>query len=120
MRALKSLAPLAALGSILLGCSTDGPTTIELPIAELRITASCPALIVGGRCAIVVEALTAEGQLVVDPILRWSTSDSSIASVDEGGVVEARGPGQATIRVSNSTDTASDQTTISVFGQNPK
>lgn len=119
MRALKRAALVAAL-LFPLACSDSGPTAIELPIATIVVTQGCPTLIVGQQCRPTVEARTAEGQLVVNPILRWTSSNPGTASVTDQGLIQARGPGEATIRVSNSTDSARADIFFRVIDTNPK
>lgn len=107
-----------------LACSSeDGLTSIELPIATLEFTPgsrACRGMIEGGTCALEVIAMTADSQQIGDPVVLWSTSNSSIASVDEDGLVTARNAGFAVIRVSNTTDSANAQLNINVARLNPK
>lgn len=112
MRAMLSLLTLALIAACGGG---GGPTAIEIPIAELDIVQGCSSIVEGQRCQIVVRALTAEGQQVSNPVLRWSSSNDGVASVSNRGLVQAGGAGIVTIRVSNTTDTAKDQTTIYVL-----
>ncbi|MFN2384517.1 MAG: Ig domain-containing protein [Gemmatimonadota bacterium] len=111
MRAMLPLVPLALLAA----CSGSGPTAIEIPIAELEIVQGCGVIIAGERCQVQIRALTAEGQQIANPVLRWSSSNDAVASVSNRGLITAGGAGSVTIRVSNTTDTAKDETRIHVI-----
>jgi hypothetical protein len=102
-------------GTPLVGCNDSGPTAIEIRIATLDITNGCPVMIEGSTCNIDVIARTEEGQVVANPVLRWSSNDSSVAILSNRGLIEAVSPGAATVTVRNSTDTASDNTQVTVI-----
>lgn len=55
---------------------------------------------IGDTAAVVATVTDARGAMLAGVGLRWRTTDSSVASVDSGGVIIARGPGRATIEVS--------------------
>ena len=95
----------------------SGPTAIEIPIGRLEIASNgCLSVVEGDTCVIVVRAFSTDGQEIGNPVLRWFTSNSAIAQV-ENGTVSARSPGQATITVSNSTGSVSAQATARVFSR---
>jgi hypothetical protein len=99
----------------LVGCNESGPTAIEIPIASLEITAGCTVMIEGSTCNIDVIARTEEGQVVANPVLRWSSNSSSVAIRNNRGLIAAVSPGAATVTVRNSTGTASDNTQVTVI-----
>lgn len=114
---------LAGLALAALGCSggSGGPTPIEIPIARIEIVGNgCQAAVPGNQCKITAEAYTAENQQIGNPVLVWLSSDSSVASVDNQGLVTAKGAGNATIQVSNRTDTVSARVDIHVLPINTK
>lgn len=105
------------------GCSdSSGPTAIEIPISDLVITndQACRGIVPDARCQFLVEARTEAGQLVSNPVLRWFSSNSTIASVNDSGQVEATGSGTAMVTVTNSTGTVSDTAEVLVHFVNPK
>ena len=104
-----------ALGA---ACSDGGPTAIEVPIASLEFTTVCSPLIEDTMCRPGVLATTAEGQAIANPILRWGTSNSTVLSVSNEGVVRAESAGRATVTVSNSTGTVSAMQEILVLPAN--
>lgn len=115
------LAPFLLAGA-LAACSggSGGPTAIEIEIDSLAFTSTCTALIPGDACRLTVEAFTENGQRIGNPVLRWTSFNSGVAVVDNGGTVTARAPGEATIEVSNSTATVSARTLVRVLPFNPK
>ncbi|MDX1661454.1 MAG: hypothetical protein R3326_06665 [Gemmatimonadota bacterium] len=103
------------------GCSDDGgPTAIEIDIARLEFVQECIFVVTGSQCAIVVQAFTEEDQQIGNPVLRWSSSNSSSVRIDEENqnsvVVVGVSPGSSTITVSNSTATVLAQTQVRVAG----
>ena len=119
LRGVARVLPLAALA--LGGCSGGGgPTSIEIPIARIQITQPCTAVIEGETCRIGVRAFTADDQQIGSPVLRYLSTNESVAPVSDAGVVSGRSVGEATIVISNSTSTVFAQFRANVFPQNPK
>ncbi len=112
-RARLVLLPLA-LG-LLAACSggSDSPTAIELPVTRIEADDNCGFLLVGETCTIQVRAFNGE-QRISNPVLRWQSENSAIVEVDSG-TVTGRVPGQAFIRVSNTTDTVSKDVLVHVL-----
>lgn len=122
MRATRSLLLVAALAFSTSACSggDGGPTAIELPIDSLAFTSFCSTVAIGQQCQLAVAAFTEDGQRIANPVLRWTSWHFDIAEVDDDGVVSAKGPGTATIEVTNSTTTAFARTEVHVVIPNPK
>jgi len=100
----------------LAGCSGGGgPTAIEIPIARIQVTQPCTAVIEGETCRIGVRAFTADDQQIGNPVLRYLSTNESVAPVSDAGVVSGRSVGQATIVISNSTSTVFAQFQANVF-----
>ncbi len=89
---------------VLLGCGGGGgPTgngggppvvatiTIEAPAAELDA--------LGATLQLIATALGADGDVIQNPDLAWSSSAPGVATVSGEGLVEAEGNGEATITV---------------------
>lgn len=111
--ALFLIAPIAA-------CDESGPTAIEIPIESLEITNGCTVMIEGSQCTVGVIAMTPEGQSIINPVLRWSSSSSVVSIRNDRGLIQANAPGQATVTVSNSTGTVSANTRVTVLPNTPK
>lgn len=116
-RSLPRAFPAAILGVVaLLGCTSDGgPTAIEIPIVLIEVTQPCSAVIEGQSCQIGVRAFAEGGQVIANPVLRYLTTNSSVAAVTETGRVIGVAPGNAVIEVTNSTDSVRDNFSVSVF-----
>lgn len=119
MRLITTIAVGAIALSLATACNDEGPTTIELPIATIEL-GSCPPLVVPSSCRPDVVAMTADGDFIADPILRWTIANGGVARVSDDGLVTAVGAGRTTLTVSNTTGTASDNTEITVLATNPK
>jgi hypothetical protein len=96
------------LGAVLwVNCTGPGPTAAPRPIESLRLLPSSPGgpipLIVHEMKLFEVEATKTDGGLIRLPAegLIWETSDPTVATVSEEGVVSAQGRGEATIRVTS-------------------
>jgi hypothetical protein len=115
--------PVLGLLALAAGCNSGGgPTAIEIPIDRLEIVAACGAIAETETCTFRAEAFSGTQQ-VANPVLRWSSSNSTVATVEEQGtsaVVRGRQSGQVSITVSNTTGTVSDSKTMHVIQANPK
>jgi hypothetical protein len=100
----------------LLGCSDGaGPTAIEIPIVLIEVTQPCSSVIEGQSCVIGVRAFAEGGQQIANPVLRYLTTNSSVADVTTSGTVRGIAPGDATIYVTNSTASVQDEFRVFVF-----
>ncbi|MBW3660624.1 MAG: hypothetical protein KY397_03210 [Gemmatimonadetes bacterium] len=121
MRSLETVLLVATLAASMAACNggDGGPTAIELPIARLEFVERCSFVVTDSRCTLVVEAFTAEGQRIANPILRWSSSNSgSVSIVDQNGAaatVRGVAPGSSTVTVSNTTTTTFLRTDVRVL-----
>ena len=117
MRAL-SFSALAVATVLATACSnSDGPTSIELEIDDLQIVSGACAMPEGGTCQVTAQALS-NGVPVSNPVLRWSSSNSTIASVEgDGGSALVRGlaVGSARVTVSDTAERVSDDVSVNVL-----
>lgn len=109
----------AVLGTTLAACSGGGaPTAIELDIDRIEFTQTCIFLVAGERCGLGVAAFTPEGERITNPVLRWSSTNSSVARIVSDdrstAVIQGIGPGSANIEVSNTTNTATARNEVRV------
>jgi serine/threonine-protein kinase len=82
------------------GAQSDTATITVVPpsIASLSVATASVALTVGERTTIQATASDRRGRTVVDPVIAWRSSDSSVAAVNPAtGSITGRGPGSATI-----------------------
>jgi hypothetical protein len=69
------------------------------PAKQIEIGAHPARLVPGQRLPLPVKVLSAEGDARSDAV-RWSSSAPAVARVGRDGLLEARGPGRATLRAS--------------------
>ncbi|MGH7566399.1 MAG: Ig-like domain-containing protein [Gemmatimonadota bacterium] len=113
---IQRTAPLILAAALLLpACSGDGPTAIEIPLASVEIISPCPFVDEGASCPMTARGITAENQIVTNAILRWSSNNPSIVSVNPDGRVFGISPGQATILVEAAVGQGSDTAKVTVF-----
>jgi hypothetical protein len=116
MRIQRTIPALLAIALFLPACSGDGPTAIEIPLATVEITAGCGTMGEGATCQMAARGFTAEGQLVTNAVLRWSSNATSIAQVNSEGRVFGIAPGKATITVEAAFGQGEDSSDVFVFG----
>ena len=108
-----------ALGLTMPACSnSEGPTAIEIPIATIQIRSGGCFVEEGATCNVLAEARTAEGVLITNPVLRWSSSNTTVASVvgeSSQATIHAQAIGDATVTVSDTTGDVSDDMRVTVL-----
>lgn len=87
--------------------------TVINEISSIVITETDLDLVTDETSTLTLTVLDAEGDPVVNPSLTFSSSNASIVSVDEDGVLTAEAPGEATITVSGGGE--SDTIVVTVF-----
>lgn len=116
MSVLRSVFPIAVLALTAIGCSGDsGPTAIEIPLASVEIIQGCGSIGEGDTCQMLARGMTAEGQIVTNAVLRWSSNANAVAQVNNEGRVFGVGPGRAVISVEAAIGQGSDTIEILVF-----
>ncbi len=70
------------------------------PVASITVTPSAPSLKVGSSVRLSASPLDAEGAVVHDAVIAWSSRDPSIATVAADGSVRGISVGEARIRAS--------------------
>ena len=107
------------LGLTAPACSdSEGPTSIEIPIATIQIRSGGCFVEEGGSCNVLAEARTAEGVLITNPVLRWSSSNTTVASVEgesSTATIHAQSIGDATVTVSDTTGDVTDDMRVTVL-----
>jgi uncharacterized protein YjdB len=107
-RALRALAigvALAACGSEGIGSNGETPTTPTKPlipkVLSVSIVSNPGVLPIGERAQLAVSVLTVDGALAV---VGWSSSNTAVASVSNGGLVTALALGVTTITATSLID----------------
>lgn len=93
----------------------DG-TAPETPTVTISVTPETITLEAGATATLTAEVTPAEA----DSLLRWSTNDTLVASVDNNGLVTALTAGSATIVASTADGTVSDSATVIVVPNLPE
>jgi trimeric autotransporter adhesin len=97
--AVRGIAAAALLMVTLTRCGDNTAVTVD--VATVEVTPATATVQAGGTLTLASRALAADGTPLVAPVLRWSTSDNSVATVSAAGVVTAAAPGTARIAVSS-------------------
>ena len=85
---------------LLLSCSGNSTGPNAHGVADVSMMPDALTIATGDSAAIQAQAVNAAGTPVPDVSLFWSTSDSSIATVDQHGMVKATGIGAVNIDAS--------------------
>jgi hypothetical protein len=103
-------------------CSGEsGPTRIEIPLASVELEeGGCATLAEGTTCQMSARGITAEGQIVTNAILRWSTSNGSVVQVNDEGRVFAGNTGVAVVTVEAAFGQGEDSAQVAVVPAAPK
>ncbi|HET6361183.1 MAG TPA: hypothetical protein VFH11_03915 [Gemmatimonadota bacterium] len=122
MRMRIALPAVMATALALPACSGEsGPTRIEIPLASVELEeGGCSTLAEGTTCQMQARGITAEGQIVTNAILRWSTSAGNVAQVNDEGLVFAVGTGVAIVTVEAAFGQGEDSVQIAVVPAAPK
>ena len=114
---IRSTIPAVFAAALMLpACGGDeGPTSIEIPLAQVEITGPCPTVDEGETCLMTARGITSEGQIVTNAVLRWSSNANSIVQVNSDGRVFGLAPGTATITVEASFGQGTDTSRVTVF-----
>ncbi len=80
--------------------ATANLTVTEVPIASISLTPSTASITAGASITLAASPLDAKGNPLTGRTLTWSSSNSSVATVSQSGVVSGVTAGSATITVS--------------------
>ncbi|MCY4400853.1 MAG: M60 family metallopeptidase [Gemmatimonadetes bacterium] len=90
---------------------------VEQAVAAIRVSPSSLALPVGDTTRLSATALDALGSEVPDAAFEWRSSDATIATVDDSGLVRAEAVGAATITAASGA--LADSSRVSVLSDDP-
>jgi len=114
-----------ALGSANIDASTAGvspkrPARIDVvatPVATIVIAPTATSLHVGGSFQFADTCKDAAGKVLRGRNVVWASSDTTVAPVDQAGLVLGKSPGSATITVSAGSAKATATVTVSPIAQ---
>ena len=86
--------------AVIVGCSGNSTGPNAHGVADVSMSPDSLTIAIGDSAAIRAQPVNAAGAPVPDASLFWSTSDSTIAAVDQHGMVRATGIGSANIDAS--------------------
>ncbi|HVX38828.1 MAG TPA: Ig-like domain-containing protein [Gemmatimonadaceae bacterium] len=86
--------------------------TVHAPVATVAVAPATLQLVRGGSGAVGAELRDGGGNLIDDRTATWSSSDPSVAAVDDNGVVKAIAAGTATITATAEGKTGSAAVTV--------
>ncbi|MCU0633886.1 MAG: Ig-like domain-containing protein [Gemmatimonadaceae bacterium] len=105
-------------GRVQIAASADGKSAV-VPItvaprlvASVSITPTTPSMLVGGAVQLRARTVDEEGLVLTDRPVFWSTSDATIAAVDNTGFVTGVSAGLATITATSETRSATVGVTV--------
>ena len=91
----------AASGLILLAACIDGyssaPSARPAVVSSIAVGPTALVLRVGDAKQLIAVVTDAEGHRLTDRVVTWETDSPAVATVSDGGLVTATGPGYVTI-----------------------
>jgi uncharacterized protein YjdB len=113
-----------ALTAVSLGTATitatsegkSGAATVEVapvPVASVTVTPPTAAIVVRGTATLVASVKDANGAVVTDRAVTWTSSDAQVATVSATGVVTGVAPGAATITATSEGKSGAASVTVS-------
>lgn len=85
----------------LAGLACGDSTAVTVDVARIEITPEVASSQAGGTLPLTARVFDGSGTAIPAPVLRWSSSDVSVATVAATGLVSALSPGTARIAVSS-------------------
>ena len=79
--------------------SVSGSATVSVAqsVSAVTVSPAADTLVAGDTLRLAAEATDANGHLVAEPEFSWASSDTSVAVVDDAGLVSGVGAGQAEV-----------------------
>lgn len=102
----------AALGAVLIACGENEPTAPPARPSSVLIEPAVRSIVIGDTAMLSVRVVTAAGDTVPGARAKWSSSDTSIATVDAAGIVRGRRIGSVRIVAALGADTTSAGVTV--------
>jgi hypothetical protein len=98
-------------------CGDDSPVApkpvpVRTPVASVQVAADVTELPIGRTRQLTAVVRASDGRALSGRAVAWSSSDPRVASVDEGGVVTTREPGEVIIRAESEGKAASARLTV--------
>lgn len=85
------------LGLVSFGWACKSESSAPRQVAAVQVSPATSTLQVGGQQQFTAVSLDSEGSVMSGRTVTWSSSNISIASVDEGGLAQALGEGSASV-----------------------
>lgn len=102
----------AALAFAVAACEDASGPEAPQPVASVEVAAPATSMIVGGTLQLAAAARTSSGTEVKGRAIAWSSSDTTIATVSQAGLVRGRAPGA--VIVSAASEGRTGQATLTV------
>lgn len=107
-----------AIVSLLAGCASDGPATPERPpVATVAITTHPTEIVVGASMPLIAQLRSADGEVLTDRSIAWTSENADIATVSENGTLTARTAGVA--RIVAASEGRTGRTNVRVIAPSP-
>ena len=95
-----SLVTMALIGALGANACGDSIATTSTVVAAVEVTAPSTSIRAGNTLTLTASARDANGKLIENVPITWSSSNSAIATVSNSGVVSATAAGEVTIAAS--------------------
>jgi uncharacterized protein YjdB len=93
---------------------TTALTVSNIPVGSVTLTPTTATVSTGSSTTLTVTVRDANGAVVTDRVVAWTTSNPLIATVSQSGVVTGIAPGTATITATSETKSANATITVTL------
>lgn len=110
---IRAVGPMALLVAVAVaGCDDDSPTDPTPTPSDVQLDPDEVSLLVGETETLAATVLDEDGDELDDVSVSWSSSDESVATVDDDGVVEGVEEGTAEITAEAGSASATADVTV--------
>ena len=111
------------VSAIISGCSEANPLTsldYEAPAASVEVTPATVTIEMGETVQLTAMVRDVDGNVLMDRVVTWLSSEVSVATVNDNGLALGVGPGSATIMATREGKTGSALVTVTRGGDSPE
>ena len=100
--------------------SGEAAVTVMQSVGSIVVTPAVGTVVIGGTLRLAAQAFDDNGNAVAGAEFEWLSSDVTVATVDDGGLVRGQAPGTATVAASSGDARGTAEITVQSPEENPE